>query len=128
MRIILSFLLFLLALTCLGQTGSKNYIINRTFKQTGADPNDVSKVNIQVQYIDGLGRPLQTVAVGASPTGADIVQPVEYDAFGRQIKQFLPYAAAGNGAFQPAATAAQAGFYSNPIPPDFNPQIWPGLI
>ncbi|WP_445438762.1 DUF6443 domain-containing protein [Dyadobacter pollutisoli] len=94
------------------QTNSKNYIIHRTFKQTGANPNDVSKVNIQVQYFDGLGRPLQNVAVGQNPSGADLVQPIEYDAFGRQVKHYLPYPAAGNGAFKPAAQAAQVGFYS----------------
>jgi hypothetical protein len=113
MRIILSFLLFLLALTCLGQTGSKNYILSRHYKQTNADPNDVSKVNIQVQYFDGLGRPLQNVAVGQSPSGADLVQPIEYDAFGRRPKQHHPFPALVNGAFMPAAPAAQAGFFSS---------------
>ncbi|WAC10368.1 DUF6443 domain-containing protein [Dyadobacter pollutisoli] len=112
MRHNLSFLLILLPIFCIGQTGSKNYIINRAYKQTGADPNDVSKVNIQVQYLDGLGRPLQNVTVGKSPIGTDLVQPIEYDAFGRQVKQYLPYAVAGSGAFQPAAPGAQAGFYS----------------
>ncbi|MCU7375752.1 DUF6443 domain-containing protein [Paucibacter sp. O1-1] len=106
-------MLILLPIFCIGQTGSKNYIINRAYKQTGADPNDVSKVNIQVQYLDGLGRPLQNVTVGQSPIRALIlVQPIEYDAFGRQVKHYLPYAAAGSGAFQPAAPGAQAGFYS----------------
>jgi RHS repeat-associated protein len=112
MKHILTFFLLLSEVACLGQTDSKNYILSRTFKQTGAFPNDISKVNIQVQYIDGLGRPLQNVSVGQSPGGADVVQPIEYDVFGRQVKQYLPYIALSNGAFQAGIPAAQAGFYS----------------
>ncbi|MEO6284513.1 MAG: DUF6443 domain-containing protein [Dyadobacter sp.] len=112
MKHILAFLLLFSGAVCLGQTDSKNYILSRTFKQTGAFPNDISKVNIQVQYIDGLGRPLQNVSVGQSPDGADFVQPIEYDVFGRQVKQYMPYVAPSNGAFQAGTAAAQAGFYS----------------
>jgi hypothetical protein len=64
MKHILTFFLLLSEVACLGQTDSKNYILSRTFKQTNAFPNDISKVNIQVQYIDGLGRPLQNVPLG----------------------------------------------------------------
>jgi RHS repeat-associated protein len=49
-----------------------------------------------IQYFDGLGRPLQTVSVAASPTGADIIQPFEYNEFGREVKKYLPYTATGN--------------------------------
>src|SRR5690606_33950064 len=79
---------------------------------SGADANNVGLVNTQVQYFDGLGRPQQTVAVGQSPTGMDIVQHVSYDAYGRQDMQYLPYTAAGNGAYQPTAPAAAISFYS----------------
>ncbi|MCE6987851.1 DUF6443 domain-containing protein [Dyadobacter sp. CY323] len=112
MKYILSLFLILSGIYCLGQTGSKNYILSRNFKQTGASPHDVSKVNIQVQYLDGLGRPLQHVAVGQSPSGSDMVQPIAYDAFGRQTFQFLPYETGSNGAFQAGAVAAQAGFFT----------------
>jgi RHS repeat-associated protein len=46
----------------------------------------------QVTYFDGLGRPIQQVAFGQSNSGKDIVTHIEYDAFGRQTKEFLPYA------------------------------------
>jgi len=98
-----------------GQSTDQNFVLSRTFKQTGAAVNDVSKVNIQVQYLDGLGRPMQTVSVGQSTAGTDLVIPIEYDADGRQPKNYLPYAvdniANGNGKFQTGAAAAQAGFY-----------------
>lgn len=82
------------------QTNSRNYIISRSYKQAGANPNDVSKVVTQVEYIDGLGRSLQNVVVGQSPAGTDIVTPMAYDPDGRQPKQYLPYAATGNGSYK----------------------------
>ncbi|PXX95021.1 hypothetical protein DF185_22685, partial [Marinifilum breve] len=44
-----------------------------------------------VQYFDGLGRPDQSIQVGASPNKFDIVQPFDYDDFGREKKKYLPY-------------------------------------
>ncbi|SEJ26030.1 RHS repeat-associated core domain-containing protein [Dyadobacter koreensis] len=95
------------------QTNSQNYIISRIYKQAGTNANQVDKVNIQVQYMDGLGRIIQTLGVKQSPTGSDIIQSVEYDALGRQAKQYLPYVASANGAFQDAATAAPIWYTTN---------------
>ncbi|WP_337968753.1 DUF6443 domain-containing protein [uncultured Flavobacterium sp.] len=50
--------------------------------------NDMSQ---SVTYFDGLGRPIQTAAINQGGTNIDIVTPVEYDGFGRQIKEYLPY-------------------------------------
>ncbi|MDQ6482525.1 DUF6443 domain-containing protein [Dyadobacter sp. LHD-138] len=107
----LIYLFLLLTVTvCQAQTTSRNFILSRTFKQTGAAVNNVSQVQIQVQYLDGLGRPLQTVGVGQSPSGKDLVVHQQYDAYGRAAKQFLPYATSTNGAFQ--ASSLAAGFYT----------------
>ncbi|TLV03582.1 RHS repeat domain-containing protein [Dyadobacter luticola] len=106
-------LLALLPLAALGQqTNSRNYIISRTYKQSGADANDISKVVTEVRYLDGLGRPLQNVVIGQNPSGNDIIEPVEFDGAGRQVKSFLRYAAAGNGAFQNNAVANAATWYN----------------
>jgi RHS repeat-associated protein len=42
-------------------------------------------------YIDGLGRTVQMVDKQKSPSGKDIVQLIEYDAFARETKKYLPY-------------------------------------
>ncbi|WP_333663627.1 DUF6443 domain-containing protein [Chishuiella changwenlii] len=44
-----------------------------------------------VVYFDGLGREKQLLQIAASPTGKNIVTPFEYDGFGRQAKEFLPF-------------------------------------
>lgn len=58
----------------------------------------VSEVNSSMQYLDGLGRPLQTVNWRASPLQKDVVAPVIYDEFGREHFQYLPYSYIGNAA------------------------------
>ncbi|NHA03479.1 hypothetical protein G7092_06730 [Mucilaginibacter sp. HC2] len=67
-------------------------------------------------YYDGMGRPLQSVAVQASPNQNDIIQPVAYDNLGRQTIGYLPYA--GNstdtaGSYRSTAiSTAQPNFYN----------------
>lgn len=43
------------------------------------------------QYFDGLGRPIQSVAVANSPTSKDVVSAVDYDNQGREWKKYEPY-------------------------------------
>ncbi|NQX43439.1 RHS repeat-associated core domain-containing protein [Pedobacter steynii] len=70
------------------------------------------------EYFDGLGRLIQTVQKQGSPTFADIIQPLTYDAFGRENKKYLPYTSPGNGGFyRPDALqngAGQSAFYNMP--------------
>lgn len=72
-----------------------------------------------IQYYDGLGRPSQTVQQKASPLGNDIVQPIEYDGYGREVKKYLPYplvAVTGGGNYRTAAITEQNSFYTSPSP------------
>lgn len=46
-----------------------------------------------VQYFDGLGRLIQNVDIASSPSGADVIQPIEYDALGRIETEYLPFPA-----------------------------------
>lgn len=73
----------------------------------------VQEVSRVTQYLDGLGRPFQTVSWQASPQinsqAYDMVQPVTYDAQGREQYQYLPYkAGTTNGNFQVSPFADQA--------------------
>lgn len=66
------------------------------------------------QYIDGLGRLLQSVDKQMSPGAKDMVQPYLYDAYGRQVYHYLPYTSgsATDGYFKLSAFSEQASFMS----------------
>ncbi|NMN37178.1 DUF6443 domain-containing protein [Pedobacter sp. SG918] len=101
---------------------NQNYILTRTFRQRGVtdvtlgNSRNVCEENQTIQYFDGLGRPLQTVQVQGSPGFKDIVQPVAYDAFGREQFKYQPYAAqtGTTGNYRSGALADQLTFYSSP--------------
>jgi len=102
-------------------SSGQNYISTKIFKQPGMDPNNLSgrsicEVNETIQYFDGLGRPLQTVQVQGSPGFKDLVQPVAYDAFGREKFKYQPYAAqtGTTGNYRSGALADQLAFYNSP--------------
>ncbi len=102
-------------------SSSQNYISTKIFKQPGIDPNNLSgrsicEINETIQYFDGLGRPLQTVQVQGSPGFKDIVQPIAYDAFGREKFKYQPYAAQTGtiGTFRDAAIGDQSSFFLSP--------------
>lgn len=90
-------LLFLMSagFVCLSQTSNENYVTTHTarIETTGSisSNTDHTQVTRSTQYFDGLGRPMQTVVRKGSPDGKDLVTPIEYDAFGRQSKSYLPY-------------------------------------
>ncbi|SEW48638.1 RHS repeat-associated core domain-containing protein [Chryseobacterium wanjuense] len=76
-------------------SNTENYISEKTCFDA-----DCVKNTETINYFDGLGRSKQTVGVKASPTEKDVVTHFEYDAFGRQIKNYLPVPQSGtqNGA------------------------------
>ena len=69
---------------------------------------------VEVQYVDGLGRPLQKVNQQASPSGHDIIQGHEYDERGQQSKTYLPYVSTtDDGSYHSNWTSEQAAFYQS---------------
>ena len=76
-----------------------NYIISNTITEKGVTEDNainnlaVEQLDRTVDYFDGLGRPIQSVIVQGSPRKNDVVQHREYDAFGRENKEYLPYTA-----------------------------------
>ena len=100
---------------------NQNYIVTSIVRVPGVHnssfvPNMNScEVNQTVQYLDGLGRPLQTVMVkGNADATKDVVQPFTFDEQGREIYKYLPYASTttANGSYKPDALSGTAG-YSN---------------
>lgn len=91
----LLYLLLLAPLFVLGQSNDQNWVKSTTYKQASqsafTNPT-IQQANVQVSYFDGLGRPIQQIAGKQSNTGKDIVTHIEYDAFGRQTKEYLPLA------------------------------------
>jgi len=58
-------------------------------------------VHQTTRYFDGLGRPIQTVAMQASPMGDDMVTLQSYDLYGRQSTDYLPYTSpSANGTYK----------------------------
>ncbi|WP_163410243.1 DUF6443 domain-containing protein [Flavobacterium ajazii] len=77
------------------------------------------QVTQNVTYFDGLGRPVQTISINQGANGENIVTPIEYDPFGRQEKEYLPYAVANGGSSYLRIDAATAlndvtTFYNKP--------------
>jgi RHS repeat-associated protein len=96
------------------QTGSMNYVLSRTYKQTGQPENNVGMVDISIQYIDSLGRPKQQISLAKSTAGTDIVQNSSYDKYGRQIRAYLPHVYAGGGGYRnPDDKKDQSNYYTN---------------
>ncbi|MFK5855152.1 MAG: DUF6443 domain-containing protein, partial [Bacteroidota bacterium] len=66
-----------------------------------------------ITYFDGLGRPMQSIGIRAGGNSEDIITHVAYDAYGRQDKDYLPYAATTNdGIYRTDALAVTNSFYN----------------
>lgn len=91
-------------------TASENYIYTKTHLTA-----DGTKKAESITYYDGLGRPKQTIAIKASPTGKDLVTPILYDEFGRQAVEVLPFPMTSkNGGYQGVLTKTSAdAFYGD---------------
>lgn len=88
---------------------SENYILTKSY--IAKDGDTISKPPItNIQYFDGLGRLKQTVDVKVTPQGKDLVNHIEYDAAGRQVKDYLPI---------PQTVSQNGAIYSNPLNSSF---------
>lgn len=95
----LVYIILFLPLLILAQTTTENYIKNTAFKV--ATKNGTTKVSggnilkeekqVNINYFDGLGRAKQAVNAGAGGNKEDIITHFEYDQFGRQTKEYLPF-------------------------------------
>jgi len=106
-----------------GLTGSinKNYTVsylnkNESFTsgwQVMSASSDATQVNTSFTYLDGLGRPAQSIEAYASPSQKDVILPIAYDIMGREAIKYLPYveSTGTNGTYRSSAIADQLSFY-----------------
>jgi RHS repeat-associated protein len=101
-------------------SATQNYIMTTIYQKgytEGMEGNatDAEKIS-SVQYFDGLGRPLQTVGIRAGGDSEDIITHINYDTFGRQAKDYLPYVptiTGNNGSYRADALGSTNSFYDN---------------
>ena len=94
----------------------KNYIITRAYKVASANSiasPTPAQAKVGITYFDGLGRPIQQIANQQSNTGKDIVTHTEYDSFGRQTKDYLPFVGSNrNMTFDSNSQSTTLSFYN----------------
>ncbi|OPZ99267.1 MAG: hypothetical protein BWY72_00438 [Bacteroidetes bacterium ADurb.Bin416] len=129
---LVSMLLVTTSLSAIEPTSNQNAIITYSpnAPTTDATTLPVSQSCPVVSYFDGLGRPTQTVAVGVTPSGKDLITHTEFDACGRPYKTWSPFAVDNNAGayFEPGASGsnlqvAATAFYDgrNGLPNEDNP-------
>ncbi|MBT1689428.1 T6SS effector amidase Tae4 family protein [Dawidia soli] len=93
---------------------AKTTVLKKAGKLTELDVLNATdqEKNIFIDYRDGLGRDIQTVQRKASPQGYDIILHQEYDKYGQQTKQFLPFVAStATGEWKSDAYPSLLAFY-----------------
>jgi RHS repeat-associated protein len=72
-----------------------------------------TKFNQTISYFDGLGRPIQKVSRSAGGNGEDILLPMVYDNYDRELIKYLPFAkSANNGNYRSTYTADLSTYYA----------------
>ena len=112
-----------------GVQGLPNRILSLSYTASGATslPNSIASALSaslsslpamkEVAYLDGLGRSVQSVSIGASTNGRDLVTPAVPDFLDREdARAYLPYPAttssANVGSFRSGAVSAQQTYYN----------------
>lgn len=92
MRKLIYFTALLLSNLVLAQTDTENYVQSTSYQVATQSGNVQQEEKLEtITYYDGLGRPKQSIAKQVGVNQEDVITPVVYDAFGRQIKDYLPY-------------------------------------
>ncbi|MEM7371461.1 MAG: DUF6443 domain-containing protein, partial [Bacteroidota bacterium] len=115
-------------------TLTESYVMSKTARKAVSSSSALDALSntadawVELAYVDGLGRPLQEISLGAAPDcQGELVAYHQYDAFGREAIIDLPYVASGiNGSFRDDGngglpTGDQRDFYDppSPTPPNF---------
>jgi RHS repeat-associated protein len=109
-----------------------NYLLARSYQKAfdksieAMTSEELGEVNMQdvietIQYFDGLGRKQQTIAIGHTPNGSDLVTPYQYDKYGRMAREWLPFPSIeyGRGVFKSGSMQNARQYYQNRYTNDF---------
>jgi len=103
----------------------ENYVFTRVYQKEKTSFSEVSNnsdVIESITYFDGLGRATQQIGIKASPDKKDIVTHMEYDTYGRQAKQYLPFERQNEviGSYDPVDVITDINsYYKTKYPNDF---------
>ncbi len=78
----------------LNRTQTENYIhitTPREALQGLQGVTEADKINEVITYYDGIGRPMQSIAINSTPEGLDVISDYYYDDAGRESRNYLPY-------------------------------------
>jgi hypothetical protein len=97
-----------------------NYVRESIIQVSGQTPETVATLtadqkSVTTTYFDGLGRPQQTVTTQGSPLRKDVVQPIVYDALGRETIKYLPYVDPGVDGFFKTSPLVNGNSYTNSL-------------
>ncbi|BFP42650.1 hypothetical protein FGF1_34950 [Flavobacteriaceae bacterium GF1] len=119
--------------TDIALSGTENYVFTRSFQRamptfttSGTKEGDVYEA---ITYFDGLGRPLQQVDIKAARDRDDIITHMEYDGYGRQEKEWLPYhePTGALGSYRGDRASATQGYYKTNYAEDFTTLSTPNV-
>ena len=107
-----------------GSMSNENYIYAITPQKAITDISQLTENKDAIKnitYFDGLGRPKQRVGIKQSASEKDIVGHIDYDAYGRQKKEYLPYLSTSDeGNYNPNAKTETNNYYKNNYAADMN--------
>lgn len=118
-RIAFLSLITIFSITGKSQSTDQNYVRSTAPLLEVSNPDDIPFLGISqkresINYFDGLGRPVQQIAHRQGPSFEDMVQVMEYDVYGREVKKHLPYAGTSASLnYRTSALSEQAAFYQD---------------
>jgi len=116
-QLYITFAIILVSGFCFSQSQDENYVVTMTPQTAKATISDnpiqynPEQVLSSVQYVDGLGRPIQSIQYKASPDRKDIISFVEYDDLGRVAREYLPFTIENDLNIVPNVTQNQIDFH-----------------
>ena len=119
--LLLSFIFFLAFKLGFAQSQDQNYIQTFDLRIAGytSGTSDfsvlpASQVSENITYMDGLGRPMQSIARRANRDQKDVAAFKTFDAFGRDINNYLPYSLnQSNGKYDPNYLQSVSTYYQS---------------